>query len=112
MTWTQSVTAARLNCEAACMPRCRRGRSCARSPTAVSANSRPPPASSWCSSRGTPLPGVAVVTFIDVDSLLRRMYGKKKQGVGFGAREGRPVPGAAARLQPFVATISTPDAAR
>ena len=34
---------------------------------------------------GTPLlPGAGAVTFIDVDSLLRRMYRKKKQGVGFG----------------------------
>ena len=35
--------------------------------------------------RHTPLfPGAGAVTFVDVDSLLRRMYGKKKQGVGFG----------------------------
>ena len=30
------------------------------------------------------LPGAGAVTFVDVDSLLRRVYGKKKQGVGFG----------------------------
>jgi hypothetical protein len=35
--------------------------------------------------RRTPLlPGAGAVTFVDVDSLLRRVYGKKKQGVGFG----------------------------
>jgi hypothetical protein len=62
--------------------------------------------------RRTPLlPGAGAVTFIDVDSLLRRMYGKKKQGVGFGhAKVGRYqvlVRG----YNPLVATISTPDAA-
>jgi hypothetical protein len=30
------------------------------------------------------LPGAAAVTFVDVDSLLRRVYGKQKQGAGFG----------------------------
>jgi hypothetical protein len=30
------------------------------------------------------LPGAGAVRFIDVDSLLRRVYGKHKQGVGFG----------------------------
>ena len=30
------------------------------------------------------LPGAGVVTFIDVDSLLSRLYGKKKQGASFG----------------------------
>jgi Transposase DDE domain group 1 len=57
------------------------------------------------------LPGAGAVTFIDVDSSLRRMYGKKKQGVGFGhARVG----GYQVLLRgynPLVATISTPDAA-
>jgi hypothetical protein len=30
------------------------------------------------------LPGAGAVTFVDVDSLLRRVYGKQKQGAGFG----------------------------
>src|SRR5688500_5080060 len=30
------------------------------------------------------LAGAEVLTFIDVDSMLRRVYGKKKQGVAFG----------------------------
>ena len=29
-------------------------------------------------------PGAGAVTFVDVDSLLRRVYGKQKQGAGFG----------------------------
>lgn len=32
----------------------------------------------------TLLPGAEVVTYADVDSLLRRVYGKAKQGAGFG----------------------------
>jgi DDE family transposase len=62
--------------------------------------------------RRTPLlPGAGAVTFIDVDSLLRRVYGKKKQGVGFGHAK---VGGYKVQLRgynPLVATISTPDAA-
>jgi hypothetical protein len=30
------------------------------------------------------LPGADAVTFVDVDSLLRRVFGKQKQGTGFG----------------------------
>lgn len=30
------------------------------------------------------LPGADAVAFLDVDSLLRRVYGKQKQGAGFG----------------------------
>ncbi|HEX6658335.1 MAG TPA: IS1380 family transposase [Ilumatobacter sp.] len=57
------------------------------------------------------LPSAAAVTFIDVDSLLRRVYGKNKQGVGFGHAK---VGGYRVLLRgynPLVATISTPDAA-
>src|SRR5690606_27001798 len=35
--------------------------------------------------RRTPLlPGAAALTYVDVDSLLRRVYGHAKQGAGFG----------------------------
>jgi hypothetical protein len=62
--------------------------------------------------RCTPLlPGVEQYAFIDVDSLLRRVYGKAKQGAGFGHAK---VGGYQVRLlglSPLVATISTPTAA-
>jgi hypothetical protein len=57
------------------------------------------------------LPGASQLTFIDVDSLLRRVYGKTKQGAGFGHAK---VGGYSVRLyglSPLVATISTPAAA-
>jgi hypothetical protein len=57
------------------------------------------------------LPGAAVVTFIDVDSLLRRVYGKKKQGAGFGHAKVGGYQVLLRGLNPLVATISTPDAA-
>jgi hypothetical protein len=57
------------------------------------------------------LPGADTLTFIDVDSLLRRVYGKAKQGAGFGHAK---IGGYRVRLfglSPLVATISTPAAA-
>jgi len=62
--------------------------------------------------RRTPLlPGAGAVTFIDVDSLLRRVYGKKKQGVGFGHAKIGGYQVLLRGYNPLVATISTPDAA-
>ena len=62
--------------------------------------------------RHTPLlPGAGAVTFIDVDSLLRRVYGKKKQGVGFGHAKVGGYKVLPSGYNPLVATISTPDAA-
>jgi hypothetical protein len=62
--------------------------------------------------RGTPLlPGAATVTFIDVDSLLRRVYGKKKQGAGFGHAKVGGYQVLLRGLNALVATISTPLAA-
>jgi hypothetical protein len=62
--------------------------------------------------RRTPLlPGAGAVTFIDVDSLLRRMYGKKKQGVAFGHAKVGGYQVLLRGYNPLVATISTPDAA-
>jgi Transposase DDE domain group 1 len=57
------------------------------------------------------LPGAAAVTFIDVDSLLRRVYGKQKQGAGFGHAKVGGYQVLLRGLNPLVATISTPDAA-
>jgi len=53
------------------------------------------------------LPDTDAVTFVDVDSVLRRVYGKAKQGAGFGHAK---VGGYQVRLRglnPLVATIST-----
>jgi hypothetical protein len=57
------------------------------------------------------LPSSGAVTFIDVDSLLRRVYGKKKQGVGFGHAKVGGYQVLLRGYNPLVATISTPDAA-
>jgi hypothetical protein len=62
--------------------------------------------------RYTPLlPGAGAVTFIDVDSLLRRVYGKQKQGAAFGHAKVGGYQVLLRGLNPLVATISTPDAA-
>ena len=62
--------------------------------------------------RHTPLlPGAGAVTFIDVDSLLRRVYGKQKQGAAFGHAKVGGYQVLLRGLNPLVATISTPDAA-
>jgi hypothetical protein len=61
--------------------------------------------------RTTLLPGAGAVTFVDVDSLLRRVYGKKKQGVGFGHAKVGGYKVLLRGYNPLVATISTPDAA-
>ena len=57
------------------------------------------------------LPGAGSVTFIDVDSLLRRVYGKQKQGAAFGHAKVGGYQVLLRGLNPLVATISTPDAA-
>jgi hypothetical protein len=54
------------------------------------------------------LPGADVLTFVDVDSMLRRVYGKQQQGVGFGHAK---VGGYNVWLRgynPLVATVCTP----
>lgn len=62
--------------------------------------------------RRTPLlPGASTLTYVDVDSLLRRVYGHAKQGAGFGHAK---VGGYSVRLRglsPLVAAISTRHAA-
>jgi hypothetical protein len=62
-------------------------------------------------SRTTVLAGADQVTFVDVDSMLRRCYGKHKQGVAFGHAK---VGGYDVRLRgynPLIATLSTLQAA-
>jgi hypothetical protein len=61
--------------------------------------------------RVTLLPGRAPLVFIDVDSMLRPVFGKKKQGASFGHAKvgGRRV--LRRGLSPMIATISTPDVA-
>jgi hypothetical protein len=57
------------------------------------------------------LPGTEQVTYVDVDSLLRRVYGHAKQGAAFGHAK---VGGYSVRLRglsPLVAAVSTPLAA-
>jgi hypothetical protein len=57
------------------------------------------------------LDGAEVLCFIDIDSMLRRVYGKKKQGIGFGHAK---VGGYQVWLRgyhPLITTLSTPLAA-
>lgn len=57
------------------------------------------------------LPGASTPVYVDIDSLLRRVYGHAKQGAGFGHTK---VGGYSVRLRglsPLVATISTDRAA-
>src|SRR3954453_22720530 len=73
------------------------------------------PAANWWSAalaaRTPLLPGAATLAYVDVDSLLRRVYGPGKQGAAFGHAK---VGGYHVRLRglsPLVAAISTPQAA-
>jgi hypothetical protein len=54
------------------------------------------------------LPGVDQLCFVDIDSMLRRVYGKAKQGAAFGHTK---IGGYGVRLRgyhPLLATVSTP----
>jgi hypothetical protein len=57
------------------------------------------------------LPGAEAVTYVDVDSLLRRVYGRAKQGAGFGHTKVGGYPVLLRGLSPLIATLSTPLAA-
>jgi hypothetical protein len=60
---------------------------------------------------GKLLRGAGQLCFVDIDSMLRRVYGKRKQGAAFGHAK---VGGYSVLLRgynPLLATISTPDAA-
>jgi hypothetical protein len=61
--------------------------------------------------RGPLLPGGDVLAFLDVDSLLRRVYGKQKQGAGFGHAKVGGYQLLLRGLNPLVAALSTVDAA-
>jgi hypothetical protein len=61
--------------------------------------------------RAVLLPSAGAVTFVDVDSLLRRVYGKQKQGAAFGHAKVGGYQVLLRGMNPLVATISTPDAA-
>ena len=56
--------------------------------------------------------GAATWTYVDVDSLLRRTYGKAKQGAGFGHTKVGGYPVLLRGLSPLVATLCTDTAAR
>jgi len=57
------------------------------------------------------LPGAAAVSYVDVDSLLRRVYGRAKQGAGFGHAKAGGYGVLLRGLSPLIATVSTPLAA-
>ena len=57
------------------------------------------------------LAGAAEMTYVDIDSLLRRVYGKRKQGAGFGHTKVGGYPVRLRGLSPLAVTISTPIAA-
>lgn len=57
------------------------------------------------------LAGAAEMTYVDIDSLLRRVYGKRKQGASFGHVKVGGYPVRLRGLSPLVATICTPIAA-
>jgi hypothetical protein len=57
------------------------------------------------------LAGAAEMTYVDIDSLLRRVYGKHKQGASFGHTKVGGYPVRLRGLSPLVTTIATPIAA-
>ena len=57
------------------------------------------------------LAGAAEMTYVDIDSLLRRVYGKRKQGASFGHTKVGGYPVRLRGLSPLAVTISTPIAA-
>jgi hypothetical protein len=57
------------------------------------------------------LAGAEQMTYLDIDSLLRRVYGRQKQGARFGHAKVGGYPVLLRGLSPLVATLSTPLAA-
>ena len=57
------------------------------------------------------LAGAGELTYVDIDSLLRRVYGKHKQGASFGHTKVGGYPVLLRGLSPLVVTLSTPIAA-
>jgi len=54
------------------------------------------------------LEGADALTFVDIDSMLRRVYGKKKQGAGFGHAKLGGYNVWLRGYNPLIATLSTP----
>ena len=54
------------------------------------------------------LAGADQLTYVDIDSLLRRVYGKHKQGASFGHTKVGGYPVLLWGLSPLIATLSTP----
>jgi hypothetical protein len=52
-----------------------------------------------------------VLTFVDIDSMLRRVYGKQEQGIGFGHAKAGGYTVWLRGYDPLIATLSTPPAA-
>jgi DDE family transposase len=112
-TSTSPGTAACARCSPACTHHRRSARSCAPSPTVTCGSCRPPGRDTLValSGRVPILAGAGALTFVDIDSMLRRVYGKQKQGIGFGHAK---VGGYNVWLRgynPLIATLSTPLAA-
>jgi hypothetical protein len=62
----------------------------------------------WLAAKTPVLTGADAVTFVDMDSLLRRVYGTKKRGARFGPAKVGGYQLLLRGLSPLVATISTP----
>jgi hypothetical protein len=54
------------------------------------------------------LDGAEVLTFVDIDSMLRRVYGKQKQGIGFGHAKVGGYNVLLRGYNPLITTICTP----
>ena len=82
---------------------------CANSPSGTACSSaRCPPAPDPLAGRTPLLPGIAEPSLLDIDSLLRPVYGHPKQGASFGHAKiaGRAL--LRKGLSPLVTTLSTP----
>ena len=96
-----------------CTRRRRWASSCGSSPTATPASSPRSPGRIWSglAERTDLLPGIEEQAYVDIDSLLRPVYGHAKQGASFGHTKiaGKQV--LRKGLSPLATTISTPTAA-
>jgi hypothetical protein len=106
LTRTCCATAGCHGCSTRCGPHRRWGCSCARSPSATSANSTRSPPGCWpgCARPRHCSPAGDRLAYLDVDDTIRGTYGYAKQGAGRGYNG---VNG----LNALLATLSTPAAA-
>src|SRR5258705_9523978 len=111
--WTCCAPAARRGCSTRCMRPQRWGSSCASSPSGttnqLAAVAREHLAA--LAARTALLPGIEQRAFLDIDSLLRPVYGHLKQGASFGHAKiaGRAL--LRKGLSPLITTLSTATAA-